>query len=274
MSVDARFNLIEIDPDTVVVNPRLVALREEHVLDLAGHIERSRYVQPILVVRLTDPVGSGLYRLIAGRHRTEACRLLGWPVPALVVDESAVADGEEQLLEALENAGRLVLTHAQKVQHEQVILRYYAERLGRPLSREERVERIEEAAKRNGIAKRTAQLLVQRAEELSPEILDAVKGTKLDTVQGLDLLASMRDDAARLNRIEREQRREARRPRQQEASRQAAGWIREILDRGLGAGEIARIAQILPLTTVKHLQDALNGDFTPSQEAAPDDPIA
>lgn len=272
--IDARFSLIEIDPDTIVVNPRLVALREEHVLDLAEHIERSRYVQPILVVRLSEPLGNGLYRLIAGRHRTEACRLLGWPVPALSCEESGLADGEELLLEALENAGRLVLTHAQKVHHEQVILRYYQERLGRPLSREERAARVEEAAKRNGIAKRTAQLLVQRAEELSGEVLDAAKGTRLDSIQGLELLASMKDDTARLNRIERERRREERKPRQQEASRQAAGWVREILDCGLGAGEIARIRQILPLTSIKHLLDALSGPVEPSEDGPDANPLA
>ena len=257
--IDNRFTLTEIDPDTLIVNQRLVSLREEHVLDLAGHIERSRYVQPILAVRLAEPVQGGLYRLIAGRHRTEACRLLGWPVPALIADESALIDGEEHLLEALENAGRLVLTHTQKVQHEQVILRYYEDRLGRPLSREERAQRVEDAAKRNNTAKRSAQILIQRAEDLSPDILDAVKGTKLDTVQGLELLASMKDDAARFNRIAHEQAREAKRRPQQEASRQAAGWIREILECGLGAQEIARIAQILPLTNMKHLTDVLSG---------------
>jgi ParB-like chromosome segregation protein Spo0J len=183
---DQRFTLTELAPEAIAVTERLVALREEHVLDLACHIERSGFVQPILAARLREPLGRATHRLIAGRHRTEACRLLGWRVPALVVAEEDLAEGEERLLEALENAGRLVLTHAQRVAHEQIILKHYAERLGRPLTREERAARVEDAAQRNGIAKRTAQILLQRAEELSPEVLEAVRGTRLDTTQGLD----------------------------------------------------------------------------------------
>ncbi len=265
---DQRFTLIEVQANEILVAERLVALREEHVLDLAEHIERSRYIQPILLVRLTTPVDTARYRLIAGRHRTEACRLLGWAIPALVCDEASLVDDEERLLEALENAGRLVLTHAQRVQHEQVILRHYENRLGRPLNREERAARIADAAKRHGIARRTAQALVQRAEELSPPVLDAVRGTRLDSVQGLDLLASMKSDEARLNRIEREKQRETSQRSKQDASRQAAAWIREILERGLGRQEIGQIAHMLPLTSLGHLRDALKDDAKPESAHA------
>lgn len=264
---DQRFTLIEVRAHELLVTERLVALREEHVLDLAEHIERSHYIQPILAVRLTTPVDGAPYRLIAGRHRTEACRLLDWAIPALVYDEATLADGEERLLEALENSGRLVLTHAQKVQHEQIILRHYEAQLGRPLSREERAARVADTAQRNGLAKRTAGLLIQRAEELSPPVLEAVRGTRLDSVQGLTLLASMKNDEARLNRIEREKQREDSHRSRQDASRQAAGWIREILDRGLGRSELNQIAQMLPLTTLSHLRDALGEG---PAKAAPD----
>jgi hypothetical protein len=263
MTMDARFRLTELSPDEIVVEERLVALREEHVLDLAMHIERSRYVQPILAVRLTQPINGAAYRLIAGRHRTEACRVLGWKLPALVADEAEMREGEERLLEALENAGRLVLTHAQRVRHEQIILRHYEELLGRPLTREERARRVEDAAHRTGLKPRSAQILIHRAETLSPEVLDAVKGTPLDGHKGLELLASMRDDAARLARIERERARAAREERRRparDAQRQAATWILEILERGLGQAEIAQIAQMLPLTTLRLLQATLTGE--------------
>jgi ParB-like chromosome segregation protein Spo0J len=259
---DQRFTLAEIRASEIMVTERLVALREEHVIDLAEHIERSRYIQPILIVRMTTQVDGAAYRLIAGRHRTEACRLLGWAIPALVCHEEELEEGEERLLEALENAGRLVLTHAQKVQHEQIILRHYESRLGRSLTREERAARIADAAQRNGIARRTAQVLVQRAEELTPTVLEAVRGTRLDSVNGLELLASMRDDEARLNRIEREKQRESGHRSKQDASRQAAVWIREILDRGLGRQELEQIAQILPLTTLAHLKESLKPGAT------------
>jgi len=257
---DRRFTLTEVWPREILVAERLVALREEHVLDLAEHIERSRYIQPILLARLTTPVDGACYRLIAGRHRAEACRLLDWSIPALVCAEAELAEGEERLLEALENAGRLVLTHAQRVQHEQIILRHYESRLARPLNREERAARVADAAKRHGIARRTAGLLIQRAEELSPAVLEAVRGTKLDSVQGLDLLASMKSDEARINRIEREKQRLDGHRSRQDASRQAAGWIREILDRGLGRQELDQIARMLPLTTLAHLKDVLHDE--------------
>ena len=256
-----RFALLELSPDEILVSDRLVELREDHVWDLAEHIERSRFVQPILAVRLQSPLNGACYRLIAGRHRTEACRILDWKVPALVANESELAEGEERLLEALENSGRLVLTHAQRVRHEQIVLRYYEDHLGRPLNREERAERIAEAAKRNGIGKAYARQLVSRAEILTPEILEATRGTTLDSSRGLDLLASMKDDQARLNRIEKEKQRAAEKAEQarpqQDSSRQAAGWVREILQRGLGRQEIQQIAQILPLTSIRHIREAL-----------------
>lgn len=258
---DTRFALLEISPDEIAVSDRLVELREDHVWDLAEHIERSRFVQPILVVRLQSPLNGACYRLIAGRHRTEACRILDWKVPALVADEVDLAEGEERLLEALENSGRLVLTHAQRVRHEQIVLHYYQDQLGRPLNREERAERIAEAAKRNGIGKAYARKLVSRAETLAPEILEAARGTSLDNARGLDLLASMKDDEARLTRIDREKQRAAEKAEhvrpQQDSSRQAASWVCEILQRGLGKQEIQQIAQILPLTSVRHLREAL-----------------
>jgi len=256
-----RFELRELSPEEIAVSDRLVELCEEHVWDLAEHLERSRFVQPILVVRLTEPLHGAGYRLIAGRHRTEACRILDWKVPALVADEADLAEGEERLLEALENSGRLVLTHAQRVRHEQIILGYYEERLGRPLNRQERAARVADAAKRNGVGKASARQLIHRAEALSEEILAAVRGTRLDNARGLDLLASMRDDAARMNRIAKEKARAAERAEKarpaQDASRQAASWIREILMRGLGRQELAQVAQILPLTNLRHLRDAL-----------------
>jgi ParB-like chromosome segregation protein Spo0J len=259
--VETRFDLLELSPDEILVSERLVELREEHVWDLAEHIERSRFVQPILAVRLRDPVNGAGYRLIAGRHRTEACRILDWKVPALVAAEEDLAEGEERLLEALENSGRLVLTHAQRVRHEQIVLRYYEDQLGRPLNREERAQRVADAAKRNGVGKAYARQLVNKAEVLSPEILDAARGTALDNARGLDLLASMTDDDARLNRIEKEKQRATERAEQarpqQDSSRQAAGWVREILQRGLGRQEISQIAQILPLTSIRHLREAL-----------------
>ena len=263
---DRRFTLTEVRAQDIQVTDRLVALREEHVLDLAEHIERSRYIQPILAVRLTTPVAGASYRLIAGRHRTEACRLLGWAIPALVCDETELTEGEDRLLEALENAGRLVLTHAQKVQHEQIILKHYETLLGRPLNREERAARVADTAQRNGIARRTANLLLQRAETLSPPILEAVRGTRLDSVHGLELLASMKNDEARINRIERDKVREDHHRSRQDASRQVAGWVREILDRGLGSQELGQIAQLLPLTTLAHLRESLGEE--PSKATA------
>lgn len=257
------FEIEQIDPSEIAVTERLVSLREEHVLDLAEHMERSRYVQPILVVRLTEPENGARFRLIAGRHRTEACRLLGWPVPAMVYPEAQLAEGEELLLEALENSGRLVLTHAQRVRHEQIVIAYYEERLGRPLSKEERAERVADAARRNGVAKRTAQSLIQRAEELSPEVLEAAKGTPLDNNRGLALLVGMKDDEARLRRIEHELRRQAdqadRRQNQHDTARQSALWILEILEKGLARQEIDQIAKMLPLTSMKFLREVLAG---------------
>ena len=262
------FDLLDLRPDQVMITDRLVELREDHVLDLAEHIERSGFVQPILVARLKVPQGNADYRLIAGRHRTEACRLLGRNLPAMVVKETDLEDGEEQLLEALENSGRLVLTHSQKIRHEQIILQHYVEKLGRPLNRKERTARVAEVAQRNNWGEASARQAVHKAEVLTPEILEAVKGSPMDTVRGLQDLLAMKDDAARMKRIEKTKARAKAREEQGqgkierpggEQAKQTAQWILDILEQGLNHAEIMRIHKLLELTNIAALRTALNG---------------
>jgi hypothetical protein len=79
----------------------------------------------------------------------------------------------------------------------------------------------------------------------------------------------MRDDPARLKRIEHEQARTDRQRAKTDTAREAAGWIRDLLEGGLGRAEIKRVADLLPLTSLGHLINALHasgGDPSSSTE--------
>src|SRR5438067_585755 len=96
--------------DEIVVGGRLRTYREEAAASLAESIARLGLLQPIAVLEV-----DGGYRLVAGRHRLEACRKLGWSEVRAAIATSDELDA--QLAEIDENLFRAELTVLERGEH-------------------------------------------------------------------------------------------------------------------------------------------------------------
>src|SRR5689334_19153037 len=99
-------------PD-IAVEQRLRALRRKKVDELAESMGRLGQLQPIVLQHRGD--GNG-YSLIAGRHRYEAAKLLGWASIDALVLEGLDAD-QARLAEIDENLVRANLGPAEEAAH-------------------------------------------------------------------------------------------------------------------------------------------------------------
>lgn len=92
--------------DVVVPKERLRETDKAKVEETAASIEEQGQLSPIIVRRITD---SRKYRLIAGAHRLEAHKLLGWPeivATVRVSDDSPLAAIQDEIDEIDENIVR------------------------------------------------------------------------------------------------------------------------------------------------------------------------
>ena len=99
------------------------------VVGLAAIIEKQGLLQPVVVRKAGDN-----YQLVAGNHRLEAVRKLGWPkIPARLLQTAN--DDEAKLAEVMENLGRNELIALDRCHHlyelKQVWERLYPETAGR-----------------------------------------------------------------------------------------------------------------------------------------------
>ena len=106
--------------DQIQVGPRLRGLREAVVLQLMDSIGQIGLQTPIsLASGVAKREGGGAdvvsFTLVAGRHRLEACRRLGWDeIDAAIVQMDAV---EAQLWEVDENLCRADLIELERDEH-------------------------------------------------------------------------------------------------------------------------------------------------------------
>lgn len=104
--------------DHVSVGPRLRPLNPETVRSLADSIMEVGLLNPIIVVPFRKSESSVFverYRLLAGHHRLEACRLLEWKeIPANQVQMHEV---DQRLVEIDENLRRAELNPLERAQH-------------------------------------------------------------------------------------------------------------------------------------------------------------
>ena len=110
----------EVDLAAVAVGERLRKLDADCVAQLAASIREVGLQTPISVI----PEGDG-YRLVAGLHRLEACRGLGWTtIPATVM---GCGDDEAKMWELAENLQRKELAKKERDAH----LKLYAKLLAK-----------------------------------------------------------------------------------------------------------------------------------------------
>jgi N6-adenosine-specific RNA methylase IME4/uncharacterized ParB-like nuclease family protein len=190
------------DIGLVGITSRLRVLRPEAVAVLAASMKALGLLQPIVV----RPGGGAGYYLVAGRHRYEAARSLGWEtISARVL---AASDADDALLAEIdENLMRLDLSPAERSAH-QVARKAVYERLhpetkatsaggpGRAKTRRQVGDEstpadryTKETAEKTGRSERNVQREAKRGKEI-PNVI-ALVGTSLDKGEELDALAKL-----------------------------------------------------------------------------------
>lgn len=93
--------------ERITVADRLRSVDEHYVEALARSLAREGLNEPIVVRPDGRP---GRWRLVAGAHRLEAARSLGWPTIDAIVREDLASDDEARLVEIAENLMRRELS--------------------------------------------------------------------------------------------------------------------------------------------------------------------
>lgn len=176
----------------------------KRVAALANSIKEVGLINPITVyscqiIRNGEPVMG--YGLIAGGHRLEAVKTLGWrEVPAIVLDlgeqQRIIAECDENLCVAeLSPSDRAMFTSRRKEAYE--VLHPEAKHGGDRKSSSQLGDLNEaprftaDTANKTGQSERAVQRDAERGNKVSPAALAMVRGTKLDTGVYLDTLKSI-----------------------------------------------------------------------------------
>ena len=180
---------MKLDIARIQVGQRKRKLDEGKVRSLAESFESIGQLQPITV----EQCEYGNYRMIAGLHRLEAAKLLGWEsIEAQEFEGDAVA---AELAEIDENLMRNDLTFLEQGEHlarrqELVGFKQGDNRftIGR-LATVAPLKTTLEIAKDAGISERSAQQRMQVARNIVPEVKDAIRDTEIanSTTQLLEL---------------------------------------------------------------------------------------
>lgn len=155
-------------------------------------------LSPIVVthaIRNDGPSKVDTYCIVAGRHRVEAARSLGWTeIDAVVVDMDAQ---HAELCEIDENLARAELSPSQRAQaharREELMMELgLARPRGRPGKDADSasLSYADQTAASLGVSKRTVQQDLARGKKIDPEVLSQVENTRLDTGATLDVLAA------------------------------------------------------------------------------------
>lgn len=218
MGVDGqRIDMVSIA--AIEVGARLHAFDRQRMLSLADSIDAIGLKTPIQVRLLPGPQ----LKLVAGRHRLEAARELGWEVvPALV---SEMTDSEAECVEIEENLQRgnlTVLEHGESLAKLKAIhLRLHPETAHggnrKPTHDQEdnnvpliasaaaalgRAVRFTKAeAEKSGLNEKAVKRLVQIGEAITPELREEIAGTALANNQAQLLALVKQPEETRLKLV-------------------------------------------------------------------------
>jgi len=165
--------------EIIVSSARKRQLVAEKVQELAESIKELGLLQPIVVTK--DK------KLIAGFHRLEACKLLGWQEIYCIIRE--YDELEAELAEIDENLIRAELTVLERAEHLRRRKEIYEAKHpearrpqgGRRPKNSEIISPFSEAtATKLGVSPRTIQQEVQIAEKLADDVKEAIRGTPLE----------------------------------------------------------------------------------------------
>jgi len=181
---------------------RLREVDQDQVARLAESIKEVGLLNPITVyrreiIRNGQPVDG--YGLVAGAHRLEACKRLGWQeVPAVVVDldddDRIIAECDENLCGTKVSATEQAMFTAKR---KEAYLRKHPETAHGQASpsKEENISSFDrDQAAKTGVTSRKVRMDAERGEKVTPAALAMVKGTSLDTGAFLDRLKKVKPE--------------------------------------------------------------------------------
>ena len=195
-AVCLRSVLMKVDISSIRINDRKRKLNDDKVAELAESILLLGLLEPILVTQNGDE-----YTLLAGLHRLEAAKLLGWKT--IEATRYQGDDLECELVEIDENLMNndlTVLEQGEHIQRRNEILEAMGKRreVGRYPSNDEifsPLKTTEDIAKEVGLSKRSAQQRTQIARDIVPEVKELIRDTPIaDSTTQLLELARMKPD--------------------------------------------------------------------------------
>ncbi len=171
---------MKLDIARIQVGQRKRKLDEGKVRSLAESFESIGQLQPITV----EQCEYGNYRMIAGLHRLEAAKLLGWEsIEAQEFEGDAVAAELAEIDENLMRNDLTVLEQGEHLARRNEILEIMGGRRGvGRYSNGETVSPLKttsEIAKESGLSERSAQQRMQVARNIVPEVKDAIRDTEI-----------------------------------------------------------------------------------------------
>lgn len=196
-----------IDVGLIFTSGRLRETDAKQVAALAESIKEVGLLNPITCYRreiIRNGQKADGYGLVAGAHRLEACKSLGWrEVPAIVVDldddDRIIAECDENLCASKLTASEQAMFTAKR---KEAYLRKYPETAnGR--NQHDRVGEVcqpsfaDDQSEKTGVSARTVRQNAERGEKVTTAALAMVKGTKLDTGQFLDRLKKIEPEGQR-----------------------------------------------------------------------------
>jgi len=176
---------MELEIEKVQVGNRKRKLNKSKIQSLAESFNSIGQLQPITVAR-----NNGSYKLIAGLHRIEAAKLLGWDAIQATIFEGG--EVETELAEIDENLMRNDLTVLEQGEHLARRQELIGRKVGRPKINGEIISPLKsmpEIAKEIGLTERSAQHRMQVARNIVPEVKEAIRETEIanSTTQLLEL---------------------------------------------------------------------------------------
>ncbi len=187
--------------DAMTVGDRLRSIDPEKVAMLADSIAAIGLQQPISV---WSPDENTL-DLVAGRHRFEAVKKLGWEeIDCIFVD---LDDLDRQLWEIDENLMRAELGPAETATHLKRRKELFEAKGGKSsptLGGEQKIGFAKDTEAKTGTLKRTTNQALARATAIPPDVMAKIAGTDLDKGTYLDKLRKLDSHDEMRERVDRD----------------------------------------------------------------------
>ncbi len=180
---------MKVDIDSIRINDRKRKLNDDKVAELAESILLLGLLEPILVTQNGDE-----YTLLAGLHRLEAAKSLGWQtIEAVEFEGDPIAIELAEIDENLMRNDLTILEQGEHLARRQELMGF--KRGGDRRSDEfsnhhyEGLKSTLEIANEVGLSKPTAERRMQVARNIIPEVKDAIRNTDIadSTTQLLEL---------------------------------------------------------------------------------------